>query len=181
MGVPLNPLSIRKLRTTYVCQSIDEQDGRLIDKEGLRAEYALASGHTIDVMEKYYLLKDTQECVSRSRNITDLSNQYLFGGEATGESEQVQRRHVRFEDEETKGTVWNEPPSGAIRAKAGSKGKEATKVTKNRDKLKGRPYSRGGKSIQKKDSDDEVILVDETEDSRGSERSNRDEAVSETP
>jgi hypothetical protein len=78
-GLKLTPLSLRKLRTTYVMDSIDELDGTLVDKLGLKMEYAHASGHSLEVMLKYYVIKDTAKSIARSKDIIEKTNQEIFG------------------------------------------------------------------------------------------------------
>jgi hypothetical protein len=78
-GLKLTPLSLRKLRTTYVMDTIDELDGTLVDKLGLKMEYAHASGHSLEVMLKYYVIKDTTKSIARSKDIIEKTNQEIFG------------------------------------------------------------------------------------------------------
>ena len=78
-GLNVTPLSLRRLRTTFSIEAIDELDGRLIDKEGMKVELALASGHTREDQEKYYIIKSNERLLKRSKLVTDFTNDLLFG------------------------------------------------------------------------------------------------------
>ena len=78
-GLYVTPLSLRRLRTTFAIEAIDELDGRLIDKEGMKVELALASGHTREDQEKYYIIKSDERLLRRSKLVTDFTNGLLFG------------------------------------------------------------------------------------------------------
>ena len=78
-GLYVTPLSLRRLRTTFAIEAIDELDGRLIDKESMKVELALASGHTREDQEKYYIIKSDERLLRRSKLVTDFTNDLLFG------------------------------------------------------------------------------------------------------
>ncbi len=67
---------LRKLKATYSITSI--KDGNQTNMDVCMQNYADAGGHSIDVLKKFYLLKDTTSMIEDSKRITELSNNNLF-------------------------------------------------------------------------------------------------------
>jgi hypothetical protein len=114
-GLKLDPLSLRKLRTTYVIDAIDELDGTVFDKLGLKMEYAHASGHSLDVMLKYYVIKDMAKSIARSKSIIEKTNQGIFGKGGPGMVAENTNFPMFFPEENPAYSVLMKPPSFTLK------------------------------------------------------------------
>ena len=77
-GANLTPLSIRRLRATYFVSSIKNSSDVNIQSDAV-ARYAAEVGQSVDIVYKYYVLKNPVDQIEASRSISDLSNEFIFG------------------------------------------------------------------------------------------------------
>ena len=77
-GANLTPLSIRRLRATYFVNSINNNSNLNIQSDAV-ARYAAEVGQSVDIVYKYYVLKNPVDQIEASRCIADQSNEFIFG------------------------------------------------------------------------------------------------------
>lgn len=81
----IGPVVLRKLRITHTLSLIHSSDISTFDKNLFETQLAMYGGHTVEIMNDYYKIRDQKELVKANEQHTRTSNQLLFGEEMSKE------------------------------------------------------------------------------------------------